>query len=546
MRYRFLIVIVCFLLVAIAGQAQENQPISVHQAASPEYIRSPRLGINHISLTGEITSEQRYRNALSLGAGWNRWPLYWNHIETLPGEFDWNAYDRQVADDLSHGLQINAILLGRPEFYKDDVRIAGLNKPIFSDGSDFAEPGKTINPDNPWANFVFQSVRRYMPGGELARAEDWPDDWGIRVWEVWNEPDFKFFWEGTFNDYARLLKVAYIVAKMVDPDAQIMFGGLLYNTPDNWLARVLAIIEYDPMHKENNWYMDMVAVHNYTYPWRSGWLALVVRQTLKAYGLDRPIWLNESGVPAWDDYPGPVWAESNPDERLLRATAAQQAAFFIQSSAYAWANGADVVFFHQLYDDCGNQPPGTDFAYTAKQCAAGEVCSGDAYGLFRNESSSICFSQSIAPGTPRPSAGAFRLMAEIFGSGSLENPRVATVRRRGVVITFDRPEINQRISVMWNRTLEAGEIALPASGDVGKLYSLVGSQLIYPDSGGFYQINLPAATPDNYPKLEPGDVTAIGGPPYILVETITRPPTPVPTSTPIPTPTPEPTDEASE
>ncbi len=544
MRYRLMIVIFCLLLVAIAVQAQETLPVSVHD--STNYIRSPRLGITHISLTGEITSEQRYENALSLGAGWNRWPLYWNQIETKPGEFDWNAYDRQVEDDLSYGFQINAILLGRPEFYKDDVRITGLNEPIFSDGSDFAEPDKAINPDNPWANFVWKSVQRYMPGGELAREQDWPDEWGIRVWEVWNEPDFELFWQGTFNDYARLLKISYIVAKMVDPDAQIMFGGLLYGTQDNWLARVLAIIENDPFHEENNWYMDMVAVHNYTYPWRSGWLALVVNQTLKAYKLDIPIWLNESGVPAWDDYPGPVWAESNPDERLLRATAAQQAAFFIQSSAYAWANGADVIFFHQLYDDCGNQPPGTDFEYTSKQCLPGEICSGDAYGLFRNESSSICFSNSIAPGTPRPAAGAFRLMAEIFGSGSLENPRVATVRRRGIVITFDRPETNQRISVMWNRTLETGDIPLPASGDVGKLYSLVGSQMIYPDAAGVYQITLPAATLDNYPELEPGDVTAIGGSPFILVETITRPPTPMPTSTPLPTPTPEATDEASQ
>jgi hypothetical protein len=546
MRYRVIIVIVGFLLVAIVGQAQEHLPASVRE--STDYIRSARLGITHISLTGEITSGKRYENALMLGAGWNRWPLYWNQIETEPGEFYWDAYDRQVADDLSYGFQINAILLGRPEFYKDDVRITGLNEPIFSDGSDYAEPDKEINPDNPWANFVWQAVRRYMPGGELAREEDWPDEWGIRVWEVWNEPDFELFWQGTFNDYARLLKTTYIVAKMVDPKAQIMFGGLLYNTQDNWLARVLAIIENDPFHEENNWYMDMVAVHNYTYPWRSGWLVLVVSQTLKAYKLDLPIWLNESGVPAWDDYPGPVWAESSPDERRLRATAAQQAAFFIQSSAYAWANGADVIFFHQLYDDCGNQPPGTDFAYTNKQCPVGSVCSGDAYGLFRNERSSICFSQSLAPGTARPAAGAFRLIAEIFGAGSLENPRIATVRRRGEVITFDRPETNQRISVMWNRTLEAGEIPLPASGDVGTLYSLVGSQLIYPDSTGLYHINLPAATLDNYPKLEPGDVTAIGGSPFILVETITRPPTPMPTSTPTPTPTPTPeaTEEASQ
>ncbi|MDQ7034813.1 MAG: hypothetical protein Q9P01_08240 [Anaerolineae bacterium] len=46
-------------------------------------------------------------------------------------------------------------------------------------------------------------------------------------------------------NYARLLKVAYLAAHFADPTTTVMFGGLLYSTPDNWLARVLAIYEND-------------------------------------------------------------------------------------------------------------------------------------------------------------------------------------------------------------------------------------------------------------------------------------------------------------
>ncbi len=38
------------------------------------YVRSPHLGIDHISAPSDPIVDQRYRNALFLGAGWNRCP----------------------------------------------------------------------------------------------------------------------------------------------------------------------------------------------------------------------------------------------------------------------------------------------------------------------------------------------------------------------------------------------------------------------------------------------------------------------------------------
>src|SRR5690606_9841670 len=107
-----------------------------------------------------------------------------------------------------------------------------------------------------------------------------------------------------------------------------------------WLARTLAIIAQDPMREAHNWFMDIVAVHNYTNARRSGWVVTRARQRLNEYGLNRPIWLNESGIPIWDDYPGPTWAGNMPDERALRGTMQEQAAFMIQSTVLAWAAGA--------------------------------------------------------------------------------------------------------------------------------------------------------------------------------------------------------------
>jgi hypothetical protein len=523
MRTRFLtrtlqatVIVWTALLMSMGSLYADNSTPSVPTPSPQSYLRSARFGINHISGPETITPDERYQKALELGAGWNRWPLYWNRVETDSGVWDWSDYDRLVADDLAHGLGIDAILLGMPDFHRDDQQPVGLQEPIFSDGTDAPRAGKTINANNTWAEFVWQAVTRYRPGGDWARETGQPDGAGIRLWEIWNEPDFSLFWKSSIGDYARLLKTAYIVAKWVDPEAQVMFGGMLFNTNNNWLAWVLAIFEDDPQHEEFNWYMDAVALHSYSYPWRSGWLVNWVDQTLKAYNLKRPIWVNESGVPVWDDYPGPTWAKT-PAEHQLRATSQQQADFFIQSTAYALAEGAAVVFYHQLYDDCGNQPGGTDFAPDAGPTCEGGICFGDTFGLYRNPPDAACFRQHPEPDTPRPSAAAYRLATQIFGTGTLRNPLVRTLENRATVITFDRPERGERIYVMWNTTLDAATLNLPMGKGAGALYQMDSHQLSFPDSAGIVALELPPATCDYFPFLQSIDITAIGGTPLILV-----------------------------
>ncbi len=520
-RWRWLLVIVIiFCLNSLRILAQDTST-NLLPASSGNPLTAGRLGITHIASAETPPDDRRYENALRLGANWNRFPLYWNRVEVAPGEYDWSDYDRVIADHVRFGMQMNIVLLGVPSFYQEEKLFSGLTETTFADGSDRPKAQVIINPANPWANFVYEAVNRYGTNGTLAQQNGWQPGQLTIVWEVWNEPDYKGFWEGRVQDYARLLKVGYLAAHHADPNAQVMFGGLLYNTADNWLARVLAIYSGDPLAEENNYFMDMVAVHSYSYPWRSGWLVLYVRDTLRAYGLRRPIWLNETGVPIWDDYPGPVWATSV-QQRVNMASAQQQAWFLIQSAAYAWAQGADRIFYHQLYDDCGDQPAGTDFPpHQGELCTEGQICSGSTFGLYRNNADSICFSQHPNPGTPRPTAQAFRLLADVFANGDFGRGDIERIN--GVtIITFERPATQELIHVIWNRLFEANTHTIIGSRPSARLYSLEAApQPLAPDNRGNYVVNLQPALPDNYTTLEDGDTTAIGGAPIIVVEAMT-------------------------
>jgi hypothetical protein len=395
---------------------------------------------------------------------------------------------------------------------------SGLYRPVFSDGSDVPGPGKQINPQNVWARFVYLAVDRYRPGGVLARAEKWPASWGISHWEMWNEPDLAWFWDSSLADYARLLKVGYLAAKHADPSAQVIFGALANNF--EWLSyydEVLTIYDEDPLAAQTGYYHDILATHSYFYAWQSWYHVYRSLGTMRDHGLDKPIWLNESGVPAWNDYPGPVWDPKS----ALRATMQEQANFVIQSAFYATFAGADAIFHFQLYDGCGNQPRGTDFPpHDGQLCNVLAVCVGDANGLFRNPTDAACFTQHPKPETARPNLAAFQVLTDNLvdvmplwrlrpGGGDPYNGSQEW-------IAFYQPQSRNRIVGMWARFGNDEIARLEAVGTQARLVYPDGSSEIVTPVDGIYRIRLPGATNQNAP-WDPS-LYAIGGRPVIVIE----------------------------
>ncbi len=501
----------------------------------------PIYGVNFISSPEDPADQLQYRNGMATGASFNRWPMYWHSIELSQGTFDWSRVDPIVNNDLSHGLNINAILLGTPSFYStdpipddDDMRPdrrgpfsmsaiqaatpIGLYSSVFSDGSDSPGPGKQINPTNAWARYVFNAVNRYRPGGVLAQARNWPRDWGISHWEMWNEPDLSWFWDSSLEDYARLLKVGYLAAKQADPEAQVLFGALANNF--EWLTyydEVLDLYDEDSRAPAAGYYHDILATHSYFYAWQSWYHVFRASNTMAGHGLEKPIWLNESGVPAQDDYPGPTWDENS----ALRATMKEQADFVIQSAFYATFAGADAIFHFQLYDGCGNQPRGTDFEpHDGELCNELKICAGDANGLFRNPTDAACFTKHPEPETPRPNFKAFQIVTSYLvgveplwrlrpgGSDPANGPQEW--------IAFHRPSTNERIVGMWARFGDDQVAELPAVADQALLVFPDGATQIIRPSDGEYRIPLPGATNQNAPWDR--TLFPIGGRPVIVVE----------------------------
>ncbi len=494
----------------------------------PLVVTTTQFGFDFISSAEARAAEIRYQRAAEAGATVNRWPFYWYAIEqnplTQPGVFSWAWQDENTINDIDHGLTIDAILLGTPPdlstgglaslgmpqtgprarlWHEDALGAAslsgvasppqGLYLSVFTDGTDIPGPGKSINPSNPWARFVYAAVDRYRPGGVLAQQQGWTSGQGIRVWEIWNEPDLSFFFSGTVSDYARMLKVAFLAARYADPNAQILFGGLANFEKPNWLRDTLDVIVTYPDRDANEWFFDSVATHNYSWAWRTFYHLYRARLVLDSLGLtDKTLWLNETGVSVCDDPPGPSC--SDPVNKTYRAAPQEQAAYIIQTATFAVWLRTEAMLVFQLYDDFGNGCPGID-----------------AYGLVRNVPAAPC---NPGDGTPRPAYHAYQVVTRYLSGLAPYWRRRPTVNQE--LVALQNQETGERVISMWARDYVTETVAITATAS--------SAVLVYPDgitetiapADGMYTITLPMATNMNTPTTD--GKAPIGGAPRILIE----------------------------
>ncbi len=499
-----------------------------------------RFGAAFITSAEAPSDDARFQKSVDTGAGMDRWPLYWQAVEQNPGSFAWNdkphEVDRAVIGDVTHGLQPLVILMNTPSFYATggnrfapmprvgetlQMRSAGIGvqsissvsaagsapvrlyESVFTDGTDIPGSAKTINPNNPWARFVYQAVSRYKPGGVLAQQQGWTASQGVRHWEIWNEEDYSGFWIGTYSEYARLLKVAYLAARHADPQAKIIFGGLANIDPEStWLKDTLSVINTYPDKDANNWFFDSVAEHNYVRAWGTFNYLYKAWGTLNSYTVtNKTLWVTESNVWSCDD--GPITPPCFHDDGSpveLRANLEEQAAFVVQSATYAtWINTlmpVETVFHFQMYDDCNDPIPGTTW--------------GGGLGLMRNPTTSPCFNTWL-PNTPRPAYAAFQSVTRNLTDVTPKWRKRPTPNQE--LFAFYRLSTQERVLAMWARGYVTETAVISATSTSAQLTWYNGSQTIMP-TGGVYTITLPAATNNAFNDLS----APIGGRPYFLIE----------------------------
>jgi hypothetical protein len=518
------------------------------------------FGLAFVNSAESNSAAGRIQRGVDTGVRMDRFPVYWEQVEKRIGEFTWTGQDAAIRANEGKSLNTLAILLGTPRQYRAGVRTVstplggsftelpagmaprsadcvaqeaggecdvleatdasgrqvrtaqdglqvqsgachrhegppapfGLWNPIFTNGADVPPDDGRLNPTNPWARFVGAAVNRYRPGGHAGA--------NVRHWEIWNEPDLCHFWSGTPQEFARLLKVAYIVIKWIDPEAFVVFGGLAHFENGQWLDIMLDALDADALSEQYNGFFDAAGSHHYSLSYVGYQYTRKVRSALDRRGwTDKPIWITESGVPVCNDYPGPNCPSP------WRATANEQASYVWQNIAYTRLAGGGPIFHFMLHDDCGNVVA---------------VDSPDGFGLARNESSSFC---SPSNAETRLAYTAFKLANQHLTGTEVAWADIERFRVRR--IAFYHPETKERRLLTWSLNSQAQTAAIPATGTSGQLIRLDGTTTTLTPVAGIYEISLNGATNANWPDGQGGYGMGIYGEPVLLIETDTIAPT---------------------
>ncbi len=278
--------------------------------------------------------------AQASGAGHDRVNFPMSEIHPMPDEWNWAPFDRLVADEGAHDLQVLGILT-QPPIWAAPVNMIplGLDVP-------WNDPG------NLWGQFVYQTAWRYRDT--------------VHAWQVWNEPDLDKYWPGPpgfTNDrermrpFARLMKVSYQAIKAANPGAVVVTSGFLYRAPHpQGKPRVIALwqeLSADPEGAANGYFFDATAFHMYDggtcEPPGEYWYDVIndFRANMAPWVGDHPLWITEAGIRQVEVRGFGVLPLST--DRY--ATLDEAASYVIQNYAYALHKDAGRYYYYRARDD---------------------------------------------------------------------------------------------------------------------------------------------------------------------------------------------------
>jgi hypothetical protein len=172
-----------------------------------------------------------------------RMPISWAAAQPIQGgAFDWSGFDNQIEEASKAGIRVLPFLTSAPEWavpVKTIPGTGGLKTTAHLPVGGAARTG--------WVNFLTAAVARYGPSGSFWAEHPGVPKRPIRNWQIWNEPNFKYFVaRPNPAEYGKLVKISYTALRAADPGAQVILAGLFSRPKGSRTA--------SGKHKSLNWY----------------------------------------------------------------------------------------------------------------------------------------------------------------------------------------------------------------------------------------------------------------------------------------------------
>ncbi len=203
-----------------------------------------------------------------------RIPIEWGAVQANQGDgFNWNGTDEQVRGAALAGIEVFPFVSGAPSWA---VKPAVVNRAAHVLAPRNLPVRNGVQRSG-WKTFLTEAVRRYGPNGEFWAANPGIPYRPVRTWQLWNEPNFKYFVaRPNPAEYGKLVKLSQPVIKGIDRGARIVLAGLFATPKEAQYRRkppqayyatdfIAQMYKRTPGIKSK---FDGVALHPYTYDFR--------------------------------------------------------------------------------------------------------------------------------------------------------------------------------------------------------------------------------------------------------------------------------------
>jgi polysaccharide biosynthesis protein PslG len=205
----------CALAVALAAVALAIPAFADSAGAS---VPARFWGVAPQSLPSEALFQRLKRG----GVDSLRFPIEWSSVESVEGLPDWGYDDSLVAGSVASGIEPLPFVTGAPSWA---IRQVSVNRAAHS----FAPRNLPVTgaQRSGWQRFLREAVGRYGPGGAFWSMHPELPYRPIRIWQIWNEANFKYFVaRPNPAEYGKLVKLSYSTIRGVDPGARLILSGL--------------------------------------------------------------------------------------------------------------------------------------------------------------------------------------------------------------------------------------------------------------------------------------------------------------------------------
>lgn len=172
-----------------------------------------------------------------------RIPIEWGSIQKdRGGPIDWAGFDVLVERATLSGIDVLPTVSGVPTWAVRSISVpggGGSKAPARLPASGAAAGA--------WKNLLTEAVERYGPNGDFWATHPALPVRPIRAWQIYNEPNFKYFVaKPNPAEYGKLVKISHAALKRADPGAQVILAGLF--------ARPKGARTASGKHKSVNWW----------------------------------------------------------------------------------------------------------------------------------------------------------------------------------------------------------------------------------------------------------------------------------------------------